>query len=465
MAKRRFKYELIILTAIIIFGLFLRVYSLGSPPLWIDESISTIASEKIVQTGLPIFDSGITNSRAYTFHYLQAFFLLFSSTDFAARFISVIFGLLTIILIYLFAKEYKTSALIPALLLSIFFLEVFYSRQARMYQMFQFFFFLTIYLLYKAKNNPKLLYWSIASFFITIDTQLEGLILAPLMTAYILLCHKKHWFLSILPSIPFLRRLILMLSLSTKSSASTLNYLNRYTSYTLNMTYMLILFVPGLIYSYIKNKRLTLLIITPSIITLLGVLSLKTFALRYSYFFVFPLILYSGILFSYLLEKYGKIMLISIILIVIVPSNIFFPHTYVNIISPIDYAFNDASAPATNYKALPDELVSSIKQNTLVSYFSSDVEWYLKKPDYVLPFSMDGRGSDSISRKNSKGIMIDVYSGAPILNFIPNSPYHVTADRFSTSKLSPIQRKFLEELVGGCEKVYVASDLIVWFCK
>ena len=161
---KKINLEYLLLTIILIFACFLRVYKLGVPPFWIDEGISTIASLNILEKGLPILDSGVLYGRAYLFHYLQAFFLLFGQTDFLARFASVIFGLLTILLAYKIGKEYsKSGGIISALFMSVFYLEVFYSRQARFYQLFQLMFFLSIYLLYKSKDNPKWLYLSLIS--------------------------------------------------------------------------------------------------------------------------------------------------------------------------------------------------------------------------------------------------------------------------------------------------------------
>jgi hypothetical protein len=467
MEKKTKKYnlKLILLSCILLFGLFLRIYALGVPSFWVDESISAITAQKIVETGVPVFDSGMSGARANVFHYIQAFFMLFGQTDFVARFISVIAGLLTIFLAYKFGNEYsKSGGLISSLFVTIFYLEVFYSRQARMYQMFQLFFFLTIYLLYKSKDNPKYIYLSILSFFITLDTQIQGLVLAPFLIGHILIYGKKQRWLSIFPAIPIVNKFFTTLGLTSSSVPSTVNYFERYFSYASNMLYLLILFVPGLIWAFVKNKRLTILTVAPAAITLLGVFTLKTFALRYSYFFIFAILLYSALLFAFLYDKYGKLMLIPLFLVVLIPSNIFYPQTYVNVISPIDYQFSDSSAPFTDYKVLPAELSQDIRDNTLISYFSLDAEWYLKKPDYVLPFSMNGMDNDQISYDNSEDVLVDRYSGAQILTEIPEKPYYLTADRFSVSKLDAVQMAFLQNLTNNCSNVYSASDLNVFYC-
>jgi hypothetical protein len=464
----RKKTELWILMGILVFAFFLRVYALGNAPLWIDESTSAMASRQIVEKGIPRFDSGLLYSRAYSFHYLQAFFILFSQSEFSARFVSVIFGMLTIVLAYFIGKEYsKKGGLIAALFFAVFYLEVFYSRQARFYQMFQFFFFLSLYLLYKSKKDIRWIYPALISFFITLDIQIEGLILSPFFIVYIIAYTKEKW-LSIFPLIPLVKKFMPAVGLSTKSTEVAVNYASEYFSKISNMAYVLLLSVFGVVWAFIKNKKLTILMVAPAIITLIGVFSLQTFALRYSYFFVFPVVLYSSLLFSFLYEKFGKIMLVPIFILLILPSNLIFPHTYTNVIIPISYNLNDLSAPETNYKVIPQDLMAELKNphNTVISLFSSNVEWYIKKPNYVIPFTMNGIGEDQISMINSNNKTVDRYSGAEILNYsnLPAKPYYVLGDFFSASKLKPEQRENFENLTSNCTEKYASDDLVIWKC-
>lgn len=350
--------------------------------------------------------------------------------------------------------------------MSVFYLEVFFSRQARFYQLFQLMFFLSLYLLYKSKEKPKYIYLALISFFIALDTQIEALILAPFFIWHILFYSKK-WrkFLAILPTIPLVTKFISILGLTSSSTKIAVNYIKDYISYTSNITYLLILFIPGLIWSFIKKKKLTAMIILPSIITLIGVFSLETFALRYSYFLVFPIILFSSLLISYLYDRYGKVMIVVVLILLLIPSSLFFQYTYVNVIKPINYNLNDYSAPSTNYKNLPNSLLMELRNSTIISYFSSDVEWYIKKPNYVLPFSLDGIGDDEVSMNNSKGQLVDMYSGAPILTEIPDRPYYLIADAFSVSKLKPNQAEFLANLTENCNVAYNASDVRIYNCS
>ncbi|MFA5856818.1 MAG: glycosyltransferase family 39 protein [Candidatus Pacearchaeota archaeon] len=473
--KNHFKkyMEKWLLGLILSFGFFLRIFKLQEPPLWVDEAISSIASKNILIKFVPILDSGMLYSRAYFFHYIQAFFLMFKENDFFTRFPSVIFGVLTIYLGYKIGKEYsKSGGILTALFMSVFYLEVFYSRQARFYQLFQLMFFASIYFLYKSyepkkkKQNITYLIFALISLLICIDTQIAGLVLAPFFVLHILYFNRPRY-LAIIPAIPLIQKIIPAKSLASGTKESAMNYSSSYFEFARNIHYMLIIVIPGVIFSFYKKFRLSILIVVPSIILLLGVFTLKTFALRYAYFIVFPLVLYFSLTLAYLYDKYGNSMLIAIFAVLIIPSNLIYPFTAGNIINPIDYNFYDYSAPEINMKNIPAELMIELQNenNKLISFFSSSVEWYIRKPDYVIPFTMDGRAEDQISYNNSQGRSVDVYSGAEIYKEKPNGKYYVIEDYFSVTKLKPKQRERYNLLIKGCEIVFQNSDVKIRECN
>ena len=474
------KKETILLILILVFGFFLRIYFLGHAPFWVDENISSIASKEILEKGIPKFDSGFMYLRAPVFHYSQALsFLIGGVDDFSARFPSVIFALLTIILAYYIGKEYSESGgLIAALFVSVFYLEVFFSRQARFYQLFQLLFFLSLFLLYKSKNNRKYLYLSLVSFFLAISTHIQALVLIPFFIFHILYYSKrKDKFFSLIPIIPLFTRLSGLFDSDSFSRSSSnggpigifyLVNIQKYFNHLKDIWYYFVLFIPGMIWSYIKNKRLTLLIILPSLVTIVGIFTLKTFAFRYIYFFIFPLVLYCALLFSYLYEKYGKIILFIMFAFILISSNIFFPSSYSNMIVPVKEGFNFSSAPRIDYKNIPEDLITDIKSKSLVTYFSPDTEWYIKKPKYVLPFSLTGIGNDSVSYNNSKGEIVDKYSGARIINNlkdIEEKEFYFIASSFSVTKLKDNQEENIEIAMQECDLKYSKETLNIWFCE
>ncbi|MEK6873897.1 MAG: glycosyltransferase family 39 protein [Nanoarchaeota archaeon] len=458
------KTEVILLSIfviILLFAFFIRVYNLGDSPLWIDESISAIASQNILEKGVPVLDSGVLYSRAYFFHYIMAFFMLFSHSDFAIRFISVIFGLLTIILGYFIGREYsKTSGILTALFLGVFYLEVFFSRQARFYQLFQLAFFASLYFLYKSKDKKWFGYLAVLFLFIAVDSHIAGLVLVPFFVFWLVIYNRKEWWLAVISAIPLLYNIVSFFSIP-KSSSNAVSYVSYYASYASNMYYLLILAIPGSIWSYTKKKRLTLLLLIPSLVLLVGVFFVKLFAIRYTYFFVFPVILYSSVLLGLLYEKYGKIILIPIIALLIIPSSLFFPYTYTNVISPVKHEYRDFTSPTIDYKSVPKDLNNEMKNITTVVFFSPSFEWYVKKPDYVVDFSLSGL-SDDIEINN-----LDVYSGAKIIKSKEeiNGSYYLAADSFSLSKLNVQQMELFSSLKENCISSYKANDLEIFRCR
>ena len=460
------KTEIVILSIILLFALIIRVYSLGVPPFWVDESISALTAKSIIDNNFNLFNPDVFGVRALFFHYLQAFFLLFGQTEFLARFISVLFGLLTIVLAWFIGREYsKYGGILAALFTAIFYLEVFYSRQSRMYQLFQLLFFLSIYLLYKSKENPKYLYFALISLVLAVNTQIQGLILTLFFIGHILMFNKKQKFWAIIPAFILIYNIVRIFGLPSDNVSQAVNYASQYFSFASSIVYLLILAVPGIVWAFMKQKRLTVLLVVPSIITLIGIFSLQTFAFRYSYFFFFIIVLYPSLFLSFSYEKFGSILLIAILAMIIIPSNLIYPATYVNVLKPIDYNFDDFSAPEINYKSIPQDLVDEIRNSDdkFIVYFSPHAEWYIKKPDYVVPFSLDGRGNDSISVEID-GKVVDVYSKSPILEDVPEESYYFIVDLFSLSKLKPDQIEFMESLIEGCSIRYENSDLRVFYC-
>jgi hypothetical protein len=455
------RLEVYALIAIILLGAFLRLTYLSAPSLWVDEAISVDIAQN-AQNGLPQTSGGQYRS-AYVLHYSMGIAMFFSNSEAGARFISVLAGLATIVLAFFIGKEYsKSGGIIAALFTSIFYLEVFFSRQARYYQLFQLAFFLSLYLLYKSKETKWLIYPAILVLFIAIDTHLQGLLLTFFFIGHILLYNNK-W-LAILPTLPLLQKLIPTTSLASGSPETATNLASQYISYTTNSFFFIILAIPGLIWSFFKNKRLTTLLIVPAIITLAGVFTLETFAFRYAYFFIFPIILFSSLFLAYMYDTYGKGIIVAIILIAVLPSNILLPYTYATMLVPTTAQFYDPSAPYNDYKTIPEDVLLDMQNTTLISYFAPDVQFYIKKPNYVLPFSLDGRSEDQISiTKNNQ--TIDRYSGAPILTEIPERPYYLTADDFSVRKLRTSQREFHESLIENCSISHQDHAYRIYSCN
>ena len=197
--KKNDKIVYLVLGVILVFGLLLRVYALGVPVMWFDETITGLTAQDITEKGIPMYDSGFTIGSTFVFHYLVALFMLiFGAGDFGARIVSVIFGLATIVLAFFIGREFgkgeegRVIGLVGALLTAVLYFEVLYSRQARFYQMFQFLFFFTLFFLYKSKDDKKWAWMACVSLVLLLDTHVEGLVILPIMF-YIFWMEQRDW--------------------------------------------------------------------------------------------------------------------------------------------------------------------------------------------------------------------------------------------------------------------------------
>ncbi|MDD3083837.1 MAG: glycosyltransferase family 39 protein, partial [Candidatus ainarchaeum sp.] len=442
--------------------------------------ISSNAAVKILEKGLPIFDSGAFYSRALLFHYSQAIsMIIFGVNDFGARFPSIIFGLLTVLLAFLFGKEFggKKAGLMTALFCTIFFLEVFYSRQARFYQLFQLLFFATIFFSYKAKNNFKYYYFALTTFVLAIDTQIAGIILTPILLYPFLrkknlskkfLLKNKFFLLLLIPITYFLiGRFVNAINIST-STELFFNYIIGYFGFFSHMQFLLIFALIGLYYCFREKKELCFLLIVPTALLLLLVFFVDLFAFRYIYFITFPIIIFSTLMFYYLSKKYDSLIIIVFFIMIFLTSNLFNPFIYTNVLVPIQRNFNDFSAPEINYKNIPNELLLELKSedSRIITLYSPHVEWYIKKPFRIIPFSMSGKGSNTINRYNPEiDKNVDVYSGQEFLEEKPVGEYYFIGDNFSMSKLKPFQIDFLDNILVNCEELFSNNSIVIKKCS
>ena len=152
-----------ILAIILVAGFLIRVLSLSEANFGSDELFHVYAALSIINSGEPILPSGFYYSRSLMFTELVAISAnIFGMSEFSARIPSVIFGVLTIFLVYLVTKRLfnENGALFAAFLTAFAVIEVVFSRETRMYSMFQFtnlafLFSFFILITTKAQENNK----------------------------------------------------------------------------------------------------------------------------------------------------------------------------------------------------------------------------------------------------------------------------------------------------------------------
>jgi len=159
------KTVLIVLVVILLFALFLRLYRLDHQSLWSDEIGSVNQSRPgVAEIFYVNLNPGNTTYLAATpplQYSIMHFFLLAKDSDFMARLPSVIFGVLSILMIFIIGREFYGSrtGLFSALLMAISVYHIMYSQEARPYSMMIFFSLASFYCLWKAMKTEKQGHW------------------------------------------------------------------------------------------------------------------------------------------------------------------------------------------------------------------------------------------------------------------------------------------------------------------
>jgi hypothetical protein len=129
-----------ILLLAMLWGLFVRFDGLGSRPLAVDEYFTVTSVQSVVEKGIPEFPTGGYYMRGLPLQYLQAAsVLLFGDNEFAHRLPAALFGVVTLVIVFFYARIFLPWPLAAACvaMLAISSWQVEFSRFSRMYAAFQ----------------------------------------------------------------------------------------------------------------------------------------------------------------------------------------------------------------------------------------------------------------------------------------------------------------------------------------
>jgi mannosyltransferase len=125
-----------ILLIILLAGFLLRLYQLGGESLWHDEAGAIRTASMSIEQIVAQSSSNDPHPPFYYFilHYWAAFL---GNSEISIRLLSLIFGLLSIAMIYIVGKLLfdRSAALIASLFLSLSQFHIYYSQEARMYSL------------------------------------------------------------------------------------------------------------------------------------------------------------------------------------------------------------------------------------------------------------------------------------------------------------------------------------------
>ena len=376
-----------ILSFLILIAVILRLNGINSG-FWFDETISANLANSVLENGYPQNAAGDVIWRAFPHIYLMAFSgYILGSSEFSFRIVSVFFSVLTIILTYLFAKDIfnKEVAYTSALLLTFSSWHIAWGQEARMYAMFQFFYLLSIYSIYKFSNNInyKNLVIMSSAILLAFTTHITGYILPLLLLLYLLLFNTdnlglKKYFLAVLSL------LFTILSWSKLNIGERLEYSRSSISFHLETVASQspdLIFLTGLastLFLSLRNKKIVtlfILAIIPANVIYVGFYPRASSRLS---FFVLPfLVIMVSASANNLFEKldFKNIFYLKIIFIVILSGSLFF-------MAPSDPRLNiEASDFKSSYAYVEDNYSEG---DRLITYLSTPATYYFRTPDKTL---------------------------------------------------------------------------------
>lgn len=176
-------------TCCILGAVILRVYHLGDQSYWLDEAYSIQLAEAITEHGYPILDSGEIVWRSPLYHYMLAIpYKVFDDNEIAMRMLSVVFGLAAVLVVSMLAKQWFTTRAVycTAVLMSFSYLQIAWSRQARMYMLLELCYWLTIVLFVRwlQRAKPGFPWWIIAAVATILSHEFGWFILPTLILLY-----------------------------------------------------------------------------------------------------------------------------------------------------------------------------------------------------------------------------------------------------------------------------------------
>lgn len=148
---------LTILITILAFGAFLRLLHLNDESLWLDEGVTYYNSSG--ESYGEVWEKAAQLDQSPPFYYfvMHTYLEIFGENEFGFRFIPVIFGILSILFLYLLLSEMfeREVGLFAAFLLAINPFHIGFSMESRMYVLLSLEALIGFYALYKAIDDDK----------------------------------------------------------------------------------------------------------------------------------------------------------------------------------------------------------------------------------------------------------------------------------------------------------------------
>ena len=196
-SKKSNIFTFIFLLLICVLGFVLRVRNLSYLSLWGDDGHTFIGTVSILKHGYPLLPSGNVLWHGIFDYYLKAlpsFFL--GTSEFSLRIVSVFFGTGTILATYFFGKELANRfvGLLGAFIIAFSTWYVQFSREARYYQDYQFFYMLSFLFFYLGFVKNKKPFRVLAVIFMVLTPLVHGVGIVLILLFILLLFYKGKKF-------------------------------------------------------------------------------------------------------------------------------------------------------------------------------------------------------------------------------------------------------------------------------
>lgn len=213
--KKKIKISLIWI--ILIIATLLRLINLGAESIWIDEATSLYHAQESFMGNIKWVASD-TNLPLYNI-FLWQWIRLFGISEIAIRSLSVIFGIMSVFMIYLLGKRLfsKKIGILSAIFLSISSAHLYYSQEARSYSLFIFLSLLSTYFFYNYLTEKKGRLFYVITTILMIYTHIFSVFVILIQNLFLIYKQRKRlkqlieWFilqliiiLSFLPWLPIL---------------------------------------------------------------------------------------------------------------------------------------------------------------------------------------------------------------------------------------------------------------------
>jgi|SRR3989344_2086194 len=192
MIKREVIFAVLLILTL---ALGLRVYDLSAEGLWNDEAFSVHHASE-ASTAAVMQNVAETEAAPWGYYVLLHYFgKVFGYGDFSMRFLSVIFSVLSILVLYLIGTRVLTipETLLACLLMATSMLQVLYSQEARLYSLFTFVVLTAAYcfiLILQTKKN-KFYFWYLISIVVGLYVNYITFLIILLFSLILLFFYKE----------------------------------------------------------------------------------------------------------------------------------------------------------------------------------------------------------------------------------------------------------------------------------